>query len=31
LLGGKIAITRPADGGTLVSMSVPRERLEPNV
>jgi signal transduction histidine kinase len=31
LLGGKIAIARPADGGTLVSMTVPRERLEPNV
>jgi signal transduction histidine kinase len=31
LLGGRIAITRPADGGTLVRMTVPRERLEPNV
>ena len=31
LLGGEIAITRPADGGTLVRMTVPRERLEPNV
>jgi signal transduction histidine kinase len=30
LLGGTISITRPADGGTLVSMRVPRERLEPN-
>lgn len=30
LLGGKIAIARPADGGTLVSMAIPRERLEPN-
>ena len=26
-----ISITRPAEGGTLVSMPVPRERLEPNV
>jgi signal transduction histidine kinase len=31
LLGGRIVISRPANGGTLVSMSVPRERLEPNV
>jgi len=30
LLGGKIAIARPADGGTLVRMTVPRERLEAN-
>ena len=30
LLGGKITIARPADGGTLVSMTVPRERLESN-
>jgi signal transduction histidine kinase len=31
LLGGKIAITRPPEGGTLVRMTVPRERLESNV
>ena len=31
LLGGRIAIARPADGGTMVSMTIPRERLEPNV
>ncbi|MGH9515994.1 MAG: sensor histidine kinase [Terriglobales bacterium] len=31
LLGGKIAISRPAEGGTLVRMTVPRERLESNV
>jgi signal transduction histidine kinase len=31
LLGGKVAITRPSDGGTLVRMTVPRERLELNV
>jgi signal transduction histidine kinase len=31
LLGGKIAITRPADGGTLMRMTVPREKLESNV
>jgi signal transduction histidine kinase len=30
LLGGKISVSRPADGGTLVSMTVPRERLESN-
>jgi signal transduction histidine kinase len=30
LLGGKISIARPSDGGTLVSMTVPRERLESN-
>jgi signal transduction histidine kinase len=31
LLSGKIAITRPAEGGTLVRMTVPREHLESNV
>jgi signal transduction histidine kinase len=31
LLGGKIAVTRPTEGGTLVRMTVPRERLESNV
>ena len=30
LLGGKIIITRPTEGGTLVRMTVPRERLESN-
>jgi signal transduction histidine kinase len=30
LLGGRISIARPADGGTMVSMTIPRERLEPN-
>ena len=30
LLGGKIAIAHPSGGGTLVSMTVPRERLESN-
>jgi len=30
LLGGKVTIARPVDGGTLVSMTVPRERLESN-
>ncbi|HEX3103669.1 MAG TPA: ATP-binding protein [Terriglobales bacterium] len=30
LLGGKIAITRAAEGGTVVRMTVPRERLESN-
>jgi len=31
LLGGGITIERPAEGGTLVRMSVPREPLESNV
>lgn len=30
LLGGKITILRPTDGGTVVSMTIPRERLESN-
>jgi signal transduction histidine kinase len=30
LLGGNIAITRPAEGGTRVTMQVPIERLEAN-
>jgi signal transduction histidine kinase len=30
LLGGEISIERPSAGGTLVRMSVPRERLESN-
>jgi two-component system sensor kinase len=30
LLGGKISVLRPPDGGTLVSMTIPRERLESN-
>lgn len=31
LLGGTISIQRPGEGGTLVAMKVPRERLEANV
>jgi signal transduction histidine kinase len=30
LLGGKIGIERPAAGGTLVRMTVPKEQLESN-
>jgi signal transduction histidine kinase len=30
LLGGKISIARPSEGGTQVRMTVPRERLESN-
>jgi signal transduction histidine kinase len=30
LLGGKITFKRPGEGGTLVTMMAPRERMESN-